>query len=87
MKVVVEGIELHLAHPDELNVTWMGQEEAIRQLMAAWMVIDKRDTPMNPRLLGKPGVGKDDLAYAAGNVWAAMFTSCKRRSTHGRKIC
>ena len=66
MKVALEGIELHLAHPDELDVTWIGQEEAMRQLMAAWMIIDKRDIPMNPRLLGKPGVGKTTMAYAAG---------------------
>ena len=66
MKVVLEGIELHLAHPDELNVTWVGQDEAMRQLMAAWMVIDERDVPMNPRLLGKPGVGKTTMAFAAG---------------------
>jgi MoxR-like ATPase len=66
MKVVIEGIELHLAHPDELAVSWVGQEEAMRQLMAAWMVIDERDVPMNPRLLGKPGVGKTTMAYAAG---------------------
>jgi MoxR-like ATPase len=66
MKANLEGIELHLAHPDELNVSWIGQEEALRQLMAAWMVIDERDTPMNPRLLGKPGVGKTTMAYAAG---------------------
>jgi MoxR-like ATPase len=66
MKVSVEGIDLHLAHPDELNVSWVGQEEAMRQLMAAWMVIDERDVPMNPRLLGKPGVGKTTMAYAAG---------------------
>ncbi|MDQ2842937.1 MAG: MoxR family ATPase [Acidobacteriota bacterium] len=65
MKSVVDGIELHLAHPDELNVTWIGQEEALRQLMAAWMVIDERDMPMTPRLLGKPGVGKTTMAYAA----------------------
>src|SRR5579875_897840 len=65
MKVTVEQIELHLAHPDELNVSWVGQEEAMRQLMAAWMVIDSRDIPMNPRLLGKPGVGKTTMAYAA----------------------
>jgi MoxR-like ATPase len=65
MKISLEGIELHLAHPDELNVTWVGQEEAMRQLMAAWMVIDERDVPMNPRLLGKPGVGKTTMAYAA----------------------
>jgi MoxR-like ATPase len=64
MKVTIEGIELHLAHPDELHVTWVGQEEAMRQLMAAWMVIDDRDMPMNPRLLGKPGVGKTTMAYA-----------------------
>jgi MoxR-like ATPase len=66
MKVALEGIELHLAHPDELNVTWVGQEEAMRQLMAAWMVLNDRDVPMNPRLLGKPGVGKTTMAYAAG---------------------
>jgi MoxR-like ATPase len=66
MRVSVEGINLHLAHPDELNVSWVGQEEAMRQLMAAWMVIDERDVPMNPRLLGKPGVGKTTMAYAAG---------------------
>jgi len=66
MKVVLEGIDLHLAHPDGLNVTWVGQEEAMRQLMAAWMVLNERDVPMNPRLLGKPGVGKTTMAYAAG---------------------
>ncbi len=66
MKVSIEGVELHLAHPDELNISWVGQEETMRQLMAAWMVIDDRDFPMNPRLLGKPGVGKTTMAYAAG---------------------
>lgn len=66
MKISIEGLELHLAHPDELHVTWVGQEEAMRQLMAAWMVIDERDVPMNPRLLGKPGVGKTTMAYAGG---------------------
>src|SRR3954452_906982 len=66
MKTTLQGIDLHLAHPDELNVQWIGQEEAMRQLLAAWMVIDDRDFPMNPRLLGKPGVGKTTMAYAAG---------------------
>ena len=77
MKIVVEGIELHLAHPDELNVTWVGQEEAMRQLMAAWMVLNERDVPMNPRLLGKPGVGKTTMAYAAGTALAVKFTLFK----------
>ena len=63
--VTVEAVTLHLAHPDELPVRWVGQKELMRQLLAAWMVVDERDVPMNPRLLGKPGVGKTTLAYAA----------------------
>ncbi|HSM76898.1 MAG TPA: hypothetical protein VLT57_04710, partial [Bryobacteraceae bacterium] len=61
----IEGVTLHLAHPDQLSVQWVGQEESMRQLMAAWMVVDAEDLPMSPRLLGKPGVGKTTLAYAA----------------------
>jgi MoxR-like ATPase len=65
MIVEIEGVPLHLAHPDELNITWVGQDEVMRQLLAAWLVINEHDLPMNPRLLGKPGVGKTTLAYAA----------------------
>src|SRR5438067_9061152 len=65
MTVDIEGVPVHLAHPDELPVRWVGQEELMRQLLAAWMVLNDQDFPMNPRLLGKPGVGKTTLAYAA----------------------
>ncbi|MCC6294324.1 MAG: AAA family ATPase [Bryobacterales bacterium] len=65
MIVEIDGVPLHLAHPDELTVRWVGQEEVMRQLLAAWLVVDERDLPMNPRLIGKPGVGKTTLAYAA----------------------
>ena len=65
MKVDLEGITLHLAHPDELPVKWVGQDELMRQLLAAWLVVNDQDLPMNPRLLSKPGVGKTTLAYAA----------------------
>jgi len=58
-------VPLHLAHPDEIPVRWVGQEEVMRQLLAAWLVISPEDLPMNPRLIGKPGVGKTTLAYAA----------------------
>ncbi len=65
MTVEVEGVTLHLAHPDELPAKWVGQEEPLRQLLAAWLMVDPQDVPMNPRLVGKPGVGKTTLAYAA----------------------
>jgi len=33
--MIVRSMEfrLHLAHPDELSVTWVGQEEVMRQLL------------------------------------------------------
>jgi MoxR-like ATPase len=62
--VTIDNVLLYLAHPDELPIRWVGQEEMMRQLMAAWMVVDSKDLPMSPRLLGKPGVGKTTLAYA-----------------------
>ncbi|MBL0156360.1 MAG: AAA family ATPase [Bryobacterales bacterium] len=65
MIVDIEGVPLHLAHPDQLAVRWVGQDEVLRQLLASWLVVDDSDVPMNPRLVGKPGVGKTTLAYAA----------------------
>ncbi len=64
-RITIEGISLSLANPVELALKWVGQEELLKQLLAAWMVIDDRDAPFNPRLIGKPGVGKTTLAYAA----------------------
>jgi MoxR-like ATPase len=65
MVVELDGVTLHLAHPDEIHVRWVGQEEVMRQLLAAWLIVAPQDLPMNPRLIGKPGVGKTTLAYAA----------------------
>src|SRR5512136_2681759 len=64
-RISIDGITLSLASPVELPLKWVGQEELLKQLLAAWMVIDDRDVPFNPRLIGKPGVGKTTLAYAA----------------------
>jgi len=62
--VTLDGVELQLAHPDQFEPHWVGQEELVKQLRAAWLVVDERDLPLHPRLLGKPGVGKTSLAYA-----------------------
>ncbi len=63
--VNIDGVEIHLGQPDELSLQWVGQPELKAQLLAAWLCVDPRDLALNPRLVGKPGVGKTTLAYAA----------------------
>lgn len=67
-KVTIEGVEIYLTPPDEIDVKWVGQPDLIAQVLAAWMVLGEEDTPLNPRLVGKPGVGKTTLAYNAGKA-------------------
>lgn len=64
-RINIQGVEIALGFPDEFNFQWIGQRDVLDQLLAAWLVVDKNDIPLNPRLIGKPGVGKTTLAYAA----------------------
>lgn len=64
-RINIQGVEIALGFPDEFNFSWIGQRDVLDQLLAAWLVIDENDIPLNPRLIGKPGVGKTTLAYAA----------------------
>jgi MoxR-like ATPase len=66
--VIIDGVELHLTQPDSVPMVWVGQEELVTQVLAAWLVIGDEDLPLNPRLVGKPGVGKTTLAYHAGRA-------------------
>lgn len=63
--IEMNGTRIALGFPDELPYNWVGQQDVLDQLLASWLVIDKDDLPLNPRLVGKPGVGKTTLAYAA----------------------
>ena len=63
--ITIGSTEIMLANPAKLPLKWVGQKELIKQVQAAWMVVDEKDVPFNPRLIGKPGVGKTTLGYAA----------------------
>jgi MoxR-like ATPase len=67
-KITIDQVELQLCSPDDLPLTWVGRPDLVSQLAAAWMVVDPSDVPMTPRLIGKPGVGKTTLAYAAARA-------------------
>jgi MoxR-like ATPase len=64
-RVEIDGVELHLMRPLSESPPWIGQREVLIQLLAAWSRVREDDLPLNPRLLGKPGVGKTTLACAA----------------------
>ena len=76
-KVVIEGVELYLTKPDEVPMEWVGQEELVAQVLAAWLVIGDDDLPLHPRLVGKPGVGKTTLAYSLNGLIPGQYHGIK----------
>ncbi len=64
----IDGVLLHLATPDRSEGNWIGQQEILKQLLACWLVLDPRDLPLTPRLVGTPGIGKTTLAIAGART-------------------
>ncbi len=67
-KVVIDDVELVLAQTVEQDIQWVGQPDLSEQILASWLVVDDRDLPLCPRLVGKPGVGKTTLGYCAART-------------------
>ncbi|MGB6063993.1 MAG: MoxR family ATPase [Desulfomonilaceae bacterium] len=63
-RITSKGVDIYLIDPPNLEVEWVGMKEPLTQLLAAWSD-DGLDPPMQPRILGKPGVGKTSLAITA----------------------
>ena len=61
----IQGVTLQLSHPHEVAGQWIGQDEILKQVLACWIVVDEKDLPLTPRLIGTPGIGKTALAIAA----------------------
>ncbi len=64
----VDGVSLHLSTPDHTEQSWIGQDAVLRQLLACWLVVDRSDLPLSPRLTGPPGIGKTTLAMSAARL-------------------
>ncbi|KAB8032198.1 AAA family ATPase [Fluviispira multicolorata] len=62
--IQIGNITVRLAKEYEVDANWMGNDLASHQLRASWLRLSDDDLPMNPRLVGKPGVGKTTLAVA-----------------------
>jgi MoxR-like ATPase len=64
----IGGVRLQLSHPHEQTDEWIGQQEVLQQLLACWLVVDARDLPLSPRLVGPPGIGKTALGMAGARA-------------------
>lgn len=64
----VDGISLHLSTPDVTAGEWIGQTEVLQQLLACWLVVDTKDLPLTPRIVGTPGIGKTTLAISGARA-------------------
>jgi MoxR-like ATPase len=66
--IEIQNVLLHLSQSHEATSEWIGQRELLKQVLACWLVVDERDLPLTPRLIGTPGIGKTALAMAAAKV-------------------
>ena len=64
----VDGISLSLSSQDTTSGDWIGQTEVLQQLQACWLVVDNRDLPLTPRIVGTPGIGKTTLAISGARM-------------------
>ncbi len=67
-RVTIDDVQLHLSQPHEASGQWIGQREILKQLLACWLVVDDKDLPLTPRLVGTPGIGKTQLGMAGAHA-------------------
>lgn len=67
-QIEIQGVQLTLSQPHDTELHWIGQQEVLKQVLACWLVVDAKDLPLTPRLVGVPGIGKTALATAAAQA-------------------
>src|SRR5262245_48258729 len=63
-QIDIEGVAVTLATPAAHDPRWLDYNDYVRQLEAAWLRISDSEIPLNPRIIGEPGLGKTTLACA-----------------------
>lgn len=63
-RIKLDGVALTLAAPDVHDTHWIDYNDYVRQLEAAWLRLSEVEIPLNPRIIGEPGLGKTTLACA-----------------------
>lgn len=64
----VHNVNLSLSDPHDSSGEWIGQHDILKQVLACWLTINEADSPLTPRIIGPPGIGKTALVTAATKV-------------------
>ena len=75
-KVTIRGVEVTLATPDDHRVEWVDYNEYRLQLEAAWLRLSDSEPPLNPRLIGDPGLGKTTLVLRTCGIRRSRTAWC-----------
>ena len=67
-KTSIDGVELTLMPPVRNDDEWIDYNRYRQQLQAAWLRLSSVEPPLNPRLIGEPGLGKTTLACAVARA-------------------
>jgi len=63
-RVNIDGTEVILTAPDNHQSEWLDFDCCVQRLQAAWLRLSDHEPPLNPRVIGEPGLGKTTLACA-----------------------
>jgi len=67
-RIAIDGVELTLMPPVRTDDEWIDYNQYLHQLQAAWLRLSNAEPPLNPRLIGEPGLGKTTLACAVARA-------------------
>jgi MoxR-like ATPase len=65
-RINIDGVEIILTPPDDHESEWLDFDHCVQRLEAAWLRLSDKEPPLNPRVIGEPGLGKTTLACAVG---------------------
>src|SRR5215208_4751573 len=63
-RVIIDGIEVVLTAADQHESEWLDFDFCTERLQAAWLRLSDTEPPLNPRIVGEPGLGKTTLVCA-----------------------